>query len=167
MALVLCAMTECNQYLTVHCKRYLKEVGFDTASDMAKFCGDNPEGTFSLQVLLTAILNGIHICILTPQGDLHTHLFQSGNICHCAFYAALTKGKHGLEYTALQELTQNKWDELKCWVNCEVPTDNVPRSVKNPGKKFTAAKTVDVPQLPLDLSIAKKKTDHPPSSKWL
>ena len=48
-----------------------------------------------MHIMLVAMLNGIHIQILTPMGDFHMHPHTAGDICHCVFVTAFVQGEHG------------------------------------------------------------------------
>ena len=64
-ALVFCAMMECSLFLTDHFKKYLSDIGFCTAADMGSFCDDNLDTTFSLLILVAAMLNRVHVRVIT------------------------------------------------------------------------------------------------------
>lgn len=109
--LVACALMTCDQFLTARFHTYLDCVRFKSAGAIAKFCNENNNAMFALQVLLVGMLNGIHIRILTPDGDMHTHPHAPGDLCRCAFFALLIQGEHGPEYLPVQEMFQSEWDK--------------------------------------------------------
>ncbi len=92
--------------------------------------------TFSLFMLITVMLNGVHIRVITEEGDFHTHPHEAGDVCRYVTVLAQMQGTHGLEYLALQEVSMKEWDDMKRFINTTVPSENVPRSLNIPDKKF-------------------------------
>ena len=160
--LIACAMTEFNDTLTATFAPYLKDIGFTSTEELAKYSIQSSEKTFSMQVLLAAMLNRIHIRILTPEGDFHTHLFNSGDICTCAVHFAVVqadKDSTDQQYITLDELSQKEREELHMWEKCTVVTYPSPISDHFPGSKFHSAqcdsKATDQDlDSPLDLSMS-------------
>ncbi len=155
--IVLCAMSECNYFLTARYKKNLCENGFKTAKELADFCAENMECIFAMEILITAMLNGLHIHILTPKGNLHIHPHVPRDICHCVFCAALVQGAYGPEYLPLEELSTSDWEKQKKWVNCTIAKENTLWSVAMPEKCFKSALPAVNQNEPLDLSLGTKK----------
>lgn len=162
--LVLCTIVATNQYLTANCKKYLQTVGFKTAMALADFCKENEDVNFALLVLITVMLNHIHIHIhiLIPEGDLHTHPHQAGDICRCVVYMALMKGEHGPHFIPLCELSAKEAQDMKKWINCTRPVENVPKSVSKPGQKFQSVQSQHDNDEPLDLSMPHDSKEQKP-----
>ena len=89
LELTTCAMIEFNLTLTKKYGPYLKAVGFDDVMELAKFAEKNLHKMYSLQVMISVMLNKIHVCVLTPGGDFHTHKFNPCDICACTVHLAI------------------------------------------------------------------------------
>ncbi len=134
--------------------------------------------TFALQVLITAMLNKVHIHILTPFGDLHTHDFNPGDFCSCAVHMAIIKHNGETKFIVLNDMSDTEIQELHRWETCEVFKPKFPesKSSQQPGKIFQSASvnqkvdtdTVTLPAMqdePLDLSMDFSEKAKPPGEE--
>ncbi len=166
--LVLTAMHTGNQFLTSMFAAYFKKLGFQTASDIATFCEKNRQSTFTIQVLLIAMINHLYIRIMTLEGDYHTHPNHHNDIYRCTVHLALEQGIHGPEYVPLHELSQKEIEKQRKWVTCKPAIENKPCSKTTPRILFHAERKDKGKDSvanshhnePLDLCTPKKNTEE-------
>ena len=118
--------------MTATHKVYLHSLGFTNTVMMADFLDNDPKQTYSLQIIMVAMLNSIHIRIVQPEGELHTHE-PSGDKCCCLF--TLARMADGT-FRGLWKLCVNEAADLKKWVDCKVPEPVPSHAKKTPSKVF-------------------------------
>ncbi len=71
---LLSAIDYCEEYMETYFSLYLLSSGYDTVAEYSDYLEANPDNMDALAVVLTAMLNQVHVCVHHAGGLWHTHV---------------------------------------------------------------------------------------------
>lgn len=83
---LLAVIDSCEEYMDMFHKLYLKQHGFDTIGEYCDQLERNPDGMDGLALMLTVMLNRVHISVHHKGGQWHSHV--KTRPCACSLHIA-------------------------------------------------------------------------------